>query len=127
MSTSSATKTNRRGRTRLSLCVPLLVKSLDSDLKFETIADTLDISSSGALLRSPFHIPAGILLRLDVLSGDQIMHGRVVRSQKNGRRGFLVRVELLIQSGNCWRLISPPADWNPFASSRSDNDWVWFG
>jgi hypothetical protein len=107
--------------------VPLLVKSLDSDLKFETIADTLDISSSGALLRSPFHIPAGILLRLDVLSGDQIMHGRVVRSQKNGRRGFLVRVELLIQSGNCWRLISPPADWNPFASSRSDNDWVWFG
>jgi hypothetical protein len=119
--------TNRRGKTRLPLCVPLVVKSLDGGLKFETIADTIDISSSGAQLRFPFHIPPGILLRLDVLSGDQIMHGRVVRSQKNGRWGFLVRVELLIKTGNCWRLKSPPADWNPFATSREDNDWVWFG
>jgi hypothetical protein len=118
---------NRRGKTRLPLCVPLIVKSLDSHLKFETIADTIDISSGGALLRFPFHIPAGILLRLDVLSGDQIMHGRVVTSQKNGRWGFLIRVQLLIQTGNCWRLKSPPADWNPFKSSRTDNDWVWFG
>ena len=104
-----------------------MVKSLDSRVRFESVADTADISSSGALLRFPFHIPPGILLRLDVLSGDQIMHGRVVTSQKNGRHGFLVRVALLIQTGNCWRLKSPPADWNPFPSFRSGNDWVWFG
>ena len=124
---STSLRGNRRGRTRLSLCVPLMVKSLDSDIRFESVADTVDISSSGALLRFPFHVPAGILLRLDVLSSDQIFHGRVVTSQKNGRRGFLVRVELLIQTGNCWRLKCPPHDWNPLPSSRAENDWVWFG
>ena len=124
---STSLRGNRRSRTRLPLCVPLMVTSLDSSLRFESVADTVDISSSGALLRFPFHVPAGTLVRLDVLSGDQIFHGRIVTAQKNGRRGFLIRIELLIKTGNCWRLKSPPGDWNPLPSSRRENDWVWFG
>ena len=36
---------NRRSRTRLSLCVPLVVKSLDSSVRFESVADTVDIKN----------------------------------------------------------------------------------
>ena len=119
---------HHRQRTRIALSVPLLVTSIDPNVRFESLCDAIDVSSSGVQLRLSRSLAVGTRLRLDILHTDRITLGRVVSSRSLGRYTWRMGIQLVEQTGNFWGLIAPPADWNPtrHASERYD-DWAWIG
>ena len=116
----------RRGRTRIALSVPLLITSLDPNVKFQAIGDALDVSSSGVQLRLSTSLPAGTRVRLDILNSDRVTEGHVVRSVTDGTKRWNTGIQLLEQTGNFWDVTAPPKDWNPYRTERNRcEEWMW--
>ena len=116
-----------RRRQRIPLSVPVMVTGLDRALRVETICETIDVSSSGALLLMHCYLPQDMQLRLDILNTDRITHARVVQCDPDGRKGWRVRVQLVQQTGNFWAVKLPPTDWNAWAPVSLENNWIWHG
>jgi hypothetical protein len=116
----------RRRRTRICLCAPIMVRSLDPDVKCHATGDTIDVSSSGALLRLPLLVLPGTRLRLDLLNSDRVTEARVIRCDRNGKT-WRVRVQLLQQTGNFWDVKIPPTDWDPASRPHEESEYQWVG
>jgi hypothetical protein len=113
-----------RRRARITLSVPVMVTSLDTGVKYQSMCDTLDVSSNGALLRLRCSLPLDTRLRLDILHSSQVTEARVIRCDRDGARAWKVGIQLLQQNGNFWGVKCPPNDWD---GSRSGDDDHWYG
>src|SRR6476619_3055339 len=113
-----------RRRARVALSVPVMVTSLETGGKYQAMCDTLDVSSGGALLRIRLSLPVNSRLRLDILHSNQVTEARVIRTEKEGIKGWTVGIQRLQQTGNFWGVKFPPKDWE---GSRSGDDGHWYG
>jgi hypothetical protein len=113
-----------RRRARITLSVPVMVTSLDTGVKYQSMCDTLDVSSNGALLQLRCSLPLDTRLRLDILHSSQVTEARVIRCDRDGARAWKVGIQLLQQNGNFWGVKCPPNDWD---GSRSGDDDHWYG
>jgi hypothetical protein len=98
---------DRRRSSRLPLSIPVFVTGKDGLLHGR--CDTLDISHTGARLRSKRLLPYGAAIRVDVLGGDGIATGKVVRVLP-GRGNYVIGVKF-DEPGNIWNIKNPPKDW----------------
>ena len=114
----SCTVAEGRRTERLELSVPVLVTSVRPERRIWCHGETVDVSANGARFRLSEDIPVGTTIRLDLLHSDQILEARVVRSEPEGKKRWLVAINLTVQAGNVWGLKDPPRDWSL--------GWMWF-
>ncbi|HZS11132.1 MAG TPA: PilZ domain-containing protein [Nitrospirales bacterium] len=100
---------DRRRSSRLPLSVPVFVTGQNTIV--QSRCDTLDVSHTGARLRSRRMLPHGTVIRLDVLGGNGIATGRVVRVLPS-RGSFVIGVKFDAPA-NIWNVKNPPSDWRP--------------
>ena len=100
---------NRRRSSRLPLSVPVFVTGKSTIVNVHSRCDTLDISHTGARLRSKRLLPFGASIRLDVLGGSGIAMGKVVRVMPV-RGSYVIGVQF-DQPANIWNIKNPPNDW----------------
>ena len=109
---------NRRRSSRLPLSVPVFVTGKNTIVHVHSRCDTLDISSTGARLRSKRLLPFGAYVRIDVLGGSGVTTGRVIRVMP-GHGSYVIGVQF-DKPGNIWNVKNPPDDWR--AATRKVRD-----
>ncbi len=110
----------RRRSQRISLSVPIVVRSLDFPPTFRGNLHTVEVSGHGCVLHALQPFKRNSRLRLDILHHNRTTTARVVHSEPSGPRVTKWKVALeLDKPGNFWSLSAPPPDWLETSQQQS--------
>ena len=100
--------------------VPVLVTSLDPELRLCEESHTVAINAHGCGVLLPERIPTGTRVVIDLLLGQRQTRGVVVDAVPldGSGGGWLIGIEF-DQAGNFWALPDPPPDWRTGNGSGS--------
>ena len=112
---------NRRKSERVPLTEPVWLTLEEKGRKQHEVAETVNVSSDGALVRVRRPYPVGSRLRVDVPQTGQHTLARVVRVEAPRPGIWHLGLQLLQLPSNFWGVRTPPRSWTRAAET------VWQG